>query len=186
MKKLGIIIALALVITISGVYATWNYTVANGNVTDATESSTITLTAKSETELDSGTITIKENTVKIEVDDDGSHNAKLNITGKLVISFTGNSGTSTPVNGLNLKVTATDNCGEYNSSKVFKYTELVAGREVGDDSNAAYPTWTIEGDELATLIALNGTISAPTAADYDNLSTAIANKTITVTVSAAG
>lgn len=186
MKKIGIIIALALVITVSGAYATWNYTVANGNVENAEDTVTIGITAMTETELQSGTITIKENTVGIEIDDDGSHNANLKLSGRLVITFSGNSGVDTPVKGLNLKCSASDNCGQYNGADVFKYTEITADREVGvgTDQNAAYAEWVIEGETLKNLIALNGTVSAPTAADYNNLKTAISNKTITVTVSA--
>lgn len=186
MKKIGIIIALALVITVSGAYATWNYTVANGNVEAAEDEVTIGLTTMTETELSNGTITVKENTVTIEVDDDGDHNAKLTLSGRLVITFSGNAGLDTPVNGLNLKCSASDNCGQYNGADVFKYTEISADREVGTgtDQNAAYAEWVIEGDDLAQLIALNGTVSAPLSSDYNNLKTAISNKTITVTVSA--
>lgn len=184
MKKLGIIVALALVVTISGTYAAWNYTVANGNVADATATAGITLEAENTITVDSGTITVDISPdFKISVDDDGTHNAKLEITGSITISFTGSSATG-DVKGLNLTCSASDNCTQYQGNNVFKYTTLNANREVGDGSVDGYDKWVITGADLESLISLNGTVSAATSADYNLLKDAINGKTITLTVSA--
>lgn len=178
---------MAILVTVGGAYATWNYTVSNGKVDSQTDSVTLSITDKVETSLESGTITIEENSVVIQFDDDGNHNAKLNITGQLVISFTGTPTSGTLVNGLNLKCTVTHTCGQYkNADVLMNNTELFAGREVGNgtDQSQAYAKWVIEGADLEKLITLNGTVSAPTAEDYDNLKNAVSGKTLTFTVSA--
>lgn len=180
MKKLGIIVALALIVTVGGVYATWNYTVANNKVDAVDTKATITLTAKTEIQLESGTITVNPSGLSVEVDDKGDHTAVLKITGNIVVSFTGKDDDNN-ARGIALKCSASDDCGEYNGSAVFKYTDLTSGFEVTDTN-----TWTISADDLSDLIQLNGTISAPTSDDYDALSTAISGKTITLTFDAVG
>lgn len=179
---------MALLVSIGGAYAAWNYTVSNGTVADQTAPVTLSITDKVETTVENGTINIKENTVAISFDDDGNHNAKLIITGRLVISFSEtNASAASAVKGLNLKCVATNTCGKYNNADVLvQNTELFAGREVGSgtDQSQAYAEWVIEGADLAKLITLNGTISASTADDYDNLKNAVSGKTLTFTVSA--
>lgn len=180
MKKIGIVVALALIVTIGGVYATWNYTVSNGVVDSQTTTATISLTSKEVIELENGTITVTPNALSIVVDDvgDGTHTAKLTITGSITVSFDGEDAGGNPL-GLTLKCTAADDCGKYKEADVFKYTQLTSGSEVTKDN-----TWTISADDLAELIQLNGTITAPTSTDYDALQTAINDKTITLTFAA--
>lgn len=175
---------MALLVSIGGAYAAWNYTVSNGTVADQTAPVTLSITDKVETTVENGTINIEENSVAISFDDDGNHNAKLIITGRLVISFSDKNST---VKGLNLKCVATNTCDKYNNADVLvQNTELFAGREVGNgtDQSQAYAKWVIEGADLEKLITLNGTVSAPTADDYDNLKNAVSGKTLTFTVSA--
>lgn len=184
MKKLGIIIALALIVTIGGAYATWNYTTGASQIDAVTTTKGITLVAKAEQTANGGTITVTQSDdFAITVDDDGSHNATLTITGSITISYSGGtSSTGETVNGLILQVSAEDDCTQYNSKDVFKYTTITSSGEVGNGT--PFATWTLSAEELATLIQLNGTISAPTVGDYDALSTAISTGTITLTVSA--
>lgn len=186
MKKIGVFVALALIVTVGGTYAAWNYTtVADGAVENATGTANITLVDVTTTEVTNGTIKIEENSVTVSIDDDGKHNAVLTVEGRLVISFTGNA-SGTAVNGLNLQCTATDDCTQYRDKDVFKYTMLNANREVGNgtDQDQPFAQWIIEGEDLKTLIALNGTITADTLTEYNALKAAIAEKKITITVSA--
>lgn len=187
MKKIGLFVALALIVTVGGTYAAWNYTtVADGAVENATGTTSITLVEATTTEVMSGTIKIEENTVAVSIDDDGKHNAVLTISGRLVISFTGNAASGATVNGLNLQCTATNNCKQYQSTDVFKHTMLNANREVGNGTDQTQPfaQWVIEGEDLKTLIALNGTITANTLTEYNALKDAIGSGTITITISA--
>ena len=88
MKKLSLFLALAMLLTVSGVYAVWTYTVSN-DILDATSSSAITLTAPASTGTTNGTYTIT-NTLDLYVDPKAgtTHVTALYGTGSLVITFT--------------------------------------------------------------------------------------------------
>lgn len=108
MKRLGAIIAIALVLTIGGVYATFNY--ANGGVVSL-ENETISKELIGMTiDTPKGTIKIKSNNFKITVDD---FNNNLHTTGKLegttTINFTPAPLAAADVraNGIKLKLTIT-------------------------------------------------------------------------------
>lgn len=189
MKKIGLFVALALIVTVGGTYATWNYTKADKDaVPDVTESVGITLEAAQETTVSSGTITIKKSEdFAINIDDDGNHNATLSFKGTLTVSFSG-SGTAgnETVKGLNLVCTASGDQIQYKGNDVFKYTPLNANREVGNGTDQSQPfaQWVIGADELAKMIQLNGTVTASTIDEYNQLKTALDGKTITITVGA--
>lgn len=84
MKKLSVLIALALVLTIGGAYATWSY--VSGDIQDASASSTISM----EEVGNAGAIGVYtfENNLVFKVDSDGSLNTTLVATGSLKIIFT--------------------------------------------------------------------------------------------------
>lgn len=185
MKKIGIIVALALIVTIAGTYATWSYTTGATNVDskDLTGIS-IAITDKEIQTADGGTITVtKSDNLKIEVDDDGSHNAKLVFTGSITVTYTNS---SADVNGLVLNCTSTAPSNSYKGSPIFIAGSLNSVREIGANESGAYAKWVIEGDDLAQLFKLNGTVTAATVNDYDTLKTALEGATYSITVSAAG
>ncbi len=98
MKKLSTIIALALVITIGGVYAAWNYSqgTANGAVIERklNMASIVSTTSK-------GTITADTTGFTLLVDDDANdgktHCAVLNATGHIAVVFAANEGADASV-----------------------------------------------------------------------------------------
>lgn len=185
MKKIGIIVALALIVTIAGTYATWNYTTgATGVASQDLTGISIAITDKEIQTADGGTITVtKSDDLKIEVDDDGSHNAKLVFTGSITVTYTS---ASADVKGLVLNCVSTAPANQYKNSPIFAGGSLNSAREIGSDETGAYAKWVIEGDDLAQLFKLNGTVAATTVNDYDTLKTALEGATYTVTVSAAG
>lgn len=114
MKRLGAIIAIALVLTIGGVYATFSY--ANGGVVSSeNESISKELAGMTDTTA-KGTITIKSNNFKIIVDD---FNNNLHTAGrfenKTTINFTPAPLADADVraNGIKLKLTITVTGNEY-------------------------------------------------------------------------
>lgn len=118
MKRLGAIIAIALVLTIGGVYATFNY--ANGGVVSL-ENETISKELIGMTiDTPKGTIKIKSNNFKITVDD---FNNNLHTTGKLegktTINFTPAPLAAADVraNGIKLKLTITVTGNEYDDGE---------------------------------------------------------------------
>lgn len=185
MKKIGIIVALALVVTIAGTYATWSYTTGATGVDPATvDGISIAITDKEIQTADGGTITVtKSEDLKIEVDDDGNHNAKLVFTGSITVTYTNS---SADVNGLALNCVSTAPTNQYKGSPIFTGGSLNSAREIGANESSAYAKWVIEGDDLPQLFKLNGTVTAATVNDYDTLVEALKGATYSITVSAAG
>lgn len=147
MKRLGAIIAIALVLTIGGVYATFNY--ANGGVVSL-ENQTISKELIGMTiDTPKGKISIKEDSnFKITVDD---FNSNLHTTGKLegttTINFTPAPLAAADVraNGIKLKLTITVTGNEY------------------DDGETTHKLFNISQEALDG-VTLNG--NAPIRGDY--------------------
>ncbi len=91
MKRLSILVALILCVTIGGVYAAWLYTGSTVSSVDRTISHGLTTAT---TDGDVGIFRVKSNTVDIAIDQTAEDNylAKLVITGQVVVSFTPNPG----------------------------------------------------------------------------------------------
>ena len=95
MSKLGIVAALALVTTVGGVYATWNY--AGTNINEVSHTSTIKITDASTT-TKHGVIHVHGDTLSLSIDDIGDYKPGWNPTinndngGKLWIDFVPNTG----------------------------------------------------------------------------------------------
>lgn len=114
MKRLGAIIAIALVLTIGGVYAAFNY--AQGGVVSV-ENEMISKELEGMTTTNAkGTITIKSNSFKITIDDlGGDLHTKGKFEGKTTINFTPAPLADADVraNGIKLKLTITVTGNEY-------------------------------------------------------------------------
>ncbi len=196
MKKIGIIVALALIVTIAGAYATWTYTTSASVDPVTVNTSTIGLTAYTEQTADGGTITVDTSHLFIYVDGDSNHNAKLVFSsvdnkdtpdenGYIVVTYTPKD--ANDAQGLVLTCTATAPTNTYNGQAIFDQTasSITSDHEVGEDESGTYAKWTISGSDLATLIKLKGTVTADTLNDYNDLSTALSGATYSITVGAA-
>ncbi len=182
MKRIGIVIILAIVLTIGGVYATFSY--AQGDA--APQNATITTDiAGKVVETAKGTINLT-NTFAITVDDT-SNELKTSYTtnGDTKVSFTPATGADADVqtNGIKLKLTITiSGTNAYKETPIFvlkaAYTEggvvLNGGNKVKDEITV----------NLADYIEVSE-ISLPTAAEYDAYKTAFDATAITITVSEA-
>lgn len=94
-RKLLLVIVLALIITVGGVYATWNYAEKDVGSIDSTVGFKLS-SAVNNTEK--GTLALKSNTLKIEIDQaDAQYNSKLVVTGAIEITFTPNAATAEEV-----------------------------------------------------------------------------------------
>lgn len=138
MKRLGAIIAIALVLTIGGVYATFNY--AQGGAVSL-ENETISKELEGMTTTNAkGTITIKSNSFKITIDDlGGDLHTKGKFEGKTTINFKPATLADADVrtNGIKLKLTIAITGNEY------------------DDGGTTYKLFNISADALAG-VTLNG------------------------------
>lgn len=188
MKRLGAIIAIALVLTIGGVYATFNY--ANGGVVSLENEMISKELAGKTIDTAKGTISIKEDSnFKITVDDlDKNLHTKGSFTGKTTINFTPAPLAAADVraNGIKLKLKITVTGNEY------------------DDGETTYKLFNISEEALTTGVTLNGNapirgdfeidfadyitvteIELSTPTKYDAYKTAFDNTTITFTISEA-
>lgn len=192
MKRLGLIIAMALVLTVGGVYATFNYAQDNVDPVNATLTKAI---AGTNTKTAKGTIAIDATKFTIRVDDKGvlehgEGNGTL-VTGyrnqgTVQVTFTPAKGADATVTdeGVTLKLTISFSNNRYNGKDIFQTTEeypatgVPLGKGTKNDVTGVF-----EYDvELGKYLAVNE-ISLPTMSDYDSFSTAYENAQITVTVS---
>lgn len=181
MKKLSLLVALILCVTIGGVYATWNY--AENAATSQTkyfDASTV-ITDKVES-LSKGTIKVDTTNLKITIDDtNDDFYGELKIEGYVSVEFTPSAGASHEVanNGIKMQYVL-------GSTENFKYlgNDIFTVDTTAQVESAASKSFTIEADELANLITLN-TVQLPTAADYTAFKAALHSGSISITVSEA-
>ena len=179
LKKVMAMIMCAVLVTIGGVYATWNYatkavatkTVAFGipTLTDATISDSI------------GTLTVNSSNLKIEIDDTNNDKVgELVITGSITITFQPHADAAPDIknNGIALKYTIKGgNNPQYNSSPVFTFTEITGTTEKG-------LTAVIDAETIKSAISLNN-ISLPTYKEYQDFQAAISGTVLSITLEAA-
>lgn len=191
MKKLGLIILMALVLTVGGVYATFNYAQAEVDSKTATLEKTLagaaTTTPKGEIAIDVGTFLLKI--------DDTTKTLKTGLTtqGNVKVTFTPAKGAdgSVATGGVNLKleISFTNNTYRQNGVdyEVFKTTTAY-------DTGVTLGKGTKNGDKFEYTVDLGqyltvNEIPLPTLADYNAfagwfLSSEVpGNAVVTITVS---
>jgi len=190
MKKISLLIALSLILTIGGVYAAWNY--AQGNVQNAIDSMDVGIgkniyITPAELGNSKGTISVDASAAVIAIDDaDNNHVAEVSYTGDIVITFTPAAGVDADVaaNGIKLQYTLVCSGGwEYNGTAIFA-SEATAHTLNG---GVATKSVTIPASEWSSLLTFNGgsDLSLPTADDYQIFHDALHTGMITITVSEA-
>lgn len=197
MKKLGLLMAMALTVTVGGVYATWTYT-QNTDVADETVNTAMNLTGVAYSGS-YGTYAIDRSTLELKIDpmEGTTHTTALLIKGQIVITFTPNS--VAPQEVKNEGVPTTIQFGLSNTNWTFDddTTDAVAARNIitlthgGEKENIAWGepdkttgvfTYTITAEELAKHLSLTE-FNLDTKAKYDAYSTALSLGNITLTVS---
>lgn len=173
-KNIGLLATLAMVVTVGGVYATWNYATEGITSTTATVSVGIEDTVKSS----KGTIAATS-TLELIIDDTNSdYVAEITWSGTIDVTFTAGAG--------------------YDSDdKVdLQYSVAINGDKVYDGSAILVSTGTKydfasnldKTNNTASISSLDGVtlgkaFSLPTADDYDAFKTELTGASITVTIS---
>lgn len=185
MKKLSLLIALVLCVTIGGVYATWVYSQSD-DVADITGAKAVTMTEATFTGT-YGTYHVDTTQLTMVVDpkEGTTHTTALKITGNLVISFTPN--TYAPETVKNSGVASTFAFSLSNADWKYNGSNIMTV-----DTNKHNITWTPAGDgtftytitaaELANYITLTE-FTLDTKVDYDEYDAVLTNGQIVVSVS---
>ena len=193
MKKLGLIILMALVLTVGGVYATFNY--AREEVASVTTQALAKGIAKADTTTPKGTIDLDVSQVLLRIDDSNkNHKTGLEIGNSVItVTFTPSEKAEPLVaaDGVNLKLeisfannTYTLNGVDYAVFKTKGYdttTGIVLGKGTKNVVSGKFE-YTVDLSQYLTV----SEIPLPTLADYEHFErffTAAGNAVVTITVS---
>ena len=158
MKKLSTIIALALIITIGGVYAAWHYN--RGQVSlEFTRSATM---ASIQSDTSKGTIAIEKdaqgeskNSLKFLVDDAGAIDWKAELvpSGSVFIIFTpaANADAAVKDNGIRMKatITVTGTCSAYADEELGEDITIFAAKEGANSFEITSGAATLDAVEIS-------------------------------------
>ena len=172
MKKLSLIVALAVVLTVGGVFASWTYyeegyTIENNPGVGVVFDDNAVLASK-------GTISFAAGDIKFTITQDGTgYTTGWSHNGSSAITFTPNGTNTSAV----LVATVTVSGGVYDettflSAKASNTFEFTVTKDVSA---------TITADQIAGCLNMNS-VTLPTKEDYDEFADIAAATTITVTV----
>lgn len=129
MKKISILIALALIVTIGGVYATWTYS-EQDTVNHSHEHFRLNMVDYEDTSNSKGHITCIRNTVDLAIDESTETESKavLLLTGDLLFIFStyDNAADTVKANGIDMQFSFSTSEGSnmvYNETPIFKFSQ---------------------------------------------------------------
>ena len=189
MKKLSLLIALALIVTIGGVYAAWSY--SHGTAASVEITREINM-AQVNTDSNKGSISVTPHDVAFLVDDGGSYRTELKGTGSFAIAFTPNPGAEDVIATSGIKMKAEV---KVKSGSGLKYqvsdTEYVVPITANTENNANIIDLTPSGASKAATLTVEQILDAvklcdvvlDTKAKNDAFHTVLKDYTIVITVS---
>ena len=205
MKKLSLVVALMLAITIGGVYATWNY--AGGGLSGTAENhflDRVTMITDPNTEISKGALTVDVSNLKITIDDpdtdENANTAVLSITGYIEIVFKPTiSGMSEIVEqkGIPLTYKLGYNGLVYGSDPIFNVDGSTQSLAEGVGENYESGLWVktgtgtenlsftrrIQATELSGLITLSDNFYLKSIEEYSNFRDALHNGSLYINFS---
>lgn len=162
MRKLGLLAALALCVTVGGVYATWNYADTTANLS-VDQQAVAGLTGMGTTAGEALKIKDGSNSLAFKIDDeDGDHVADTIISsGSITLVYdVAPTNNETATLYCNVMVTSTDG-KEYLVSTIAKNSLMNTVTCAGEDIE-----WTVNAGDLGIDFGADGHFSLPTKADY--------------------
>lgn len=187
MKKISLLIALCMLLTIGGVYATWTYTQAT-DVADEAVNMNMNLTDVAYTGT-YGTYQVDTSSLSMVIDpkEGTTHTTALYVTGQIVIKFTPN--TYAPDNVKADAVPSTFALSVSSAEWKYEGTNIITVNHPGEKHDI---TWTPQGDGTFTYTIDAATLaghltlsefSLDTKADYDAYNAALGQGSVVITVS---
>ena len=194
MKKLSVLIALALCLTITGAYATWTYY----TTVPASVNGTIGVSISTSEEIDAGTLAKSEGTLTLTIDDvNNNYLPGFSANGSITITFTAHERAPEDVRtyGIDVPLTiATANIGNYESTAAISVKSTANDLVIGRTDGSSPFKWTSQGNGVFTceitaakiaeyLTILDGSTKLDTLTKYNNFKTALgANPQITLVI----
>ena len=193
MKKFSILIALCILLTVGGVYATWIY---SGNQIDAQTEPFVSKMGGIDHEGNSGSYSFTENSLDFAVEPDSQDTKITTIvwgTGSMTLVFTpkGDIADDMLTKALNATITvelASSTAGTYNGITVYTITSDFAIELTEADwtshNSGEYYTYTITSAEVEDAISI-GAFHLPTQDEYEEFKAIIQNVKFRVKVAPA-
>ena len=186
MKKLSLLIALCMLLTIGGVYATWTYT-QNTDVADEAVHKAINLTGV-EYSGSYGTYSVNTDNLKMTIDPKANttHTTALYIEGYVVITFTPNSVAPADIKEHGVEstyaLTLSNSDWKYENDYILTLKHTEAHDITWVDNGDGTFSYTISADDLAGHMTLTE-FELDTKVKYDAYNTELAKGQIVITVS---
>ena len=185
MKKFGLLIMIALLVSIGGVYATWYYTQSD-DVADITNGRALNMSgAKFEGTYGEYTVDTSKLVMTVDPKAGTAHVTALYITGEIVVTFTPS--TYAPDDVKSNGVVTTCTFGVSNADWKYDGTNIVSVDSTPINvvwtraENGTF-TYTISAETLADIITLSE-ITLDTKADYDAYDNLLTLGQITISIS---
>ena len=194
MKKLSLLIALCMILTIGGVYATWIY---SGTQVDSQTEPFVSKMGTLDHEGNSGTYSFSENSLDFAIEPNNQTDKRTTIvwgTGTMLLTFTPKADISDAAlaAALNATITveqASETLGTYGGQTIYtlntfsvQLDEEAWQKQTGPDGD--YYVHTITADEIDDSISVIN-VALPSEDDYNAFKTAIANVKFRVRVTPA-
>lgn len=184
MKKLSLIVAMAVILTIGGVFATWTYN--DGAVQSVNPTIGVAIEAAEQTGA-AATLTADVSGVSLNVTNEGNFGTKFDTanTGTVVITLAPNSLASDNIkqNGMALKITITENFADVLSTDIITISNPVINVATTDLQESG-SNFTYTFNLLTHLTMAN--INIDTYAKYEDLKESLDDGKITITVETVG
>ena len=202
MKKFSLLVAIALLITVGGVYAQWTY--AQGAIEGVSTANLAPKLSGYASTTEKGTIKVDTTGItKLMVDDlppsEGAaqdHIADFVVEGKVVVTFTPSAGADDTIktNGIKMKYSfaiiyndgVTEDLWQFADSadnNTLKPIFVVDTQEVNANGGNATLSFEIDAAELMSKIQLGGTFKLDTVKDYEDFNAIIGKAQIQIRVS---
>lgn len=178
MKKLSLLIAIALCVTIGGVYAAWTYAGAGVTITNP---AAIGVTLETEVMTDpKGTLTNTGAITATIADDNNDYNAELKLAGDgYTFTYTKDENAPASANEVTFVVTVSVTANKYGEKNI-----LTVGTSTKEYTVTSGNSFTITTAVLTNDfgLALGDTFNLPTPEAHAEFETALAGSQITITV----
>lgn len=200
MKKFSLLVAIALLITVGGVYAQWTY--AQGNIQAASVANLAPKLSGYASTTEKGTIKVDTTGItKLMVDDlppyggdKQDHIADFVVEGKVVVTFTPSAGADEHVktNGIKMQYTLSIIYNTGANAENWVYPDInstdqaiftVDTQTVTVNNGNPTLEFEIDADQLMEMIQLGGTFKLDTVEDYENFNAIIGKAQIQISVS---